>query len=94
MHRGETRYTAVDGTAELKEAIAEKFKRDNELEFSANQISVGAGAKQVIFNALLASIDPGDEVIIPQPGWVSYADMALLAEGRPVPLACGAEDGL
>lgn len=85
---GQTKYTAVDGTPELKDAIIEKFKRDNNLTYSRDQISVGTGGKQILFNALMASVNPGDEVIIPAPYWVSYPDMVLLAEGTPVPIEC------
>ncbi|MDD4615824.1 MAG: pyridoxal phosphate-dependent aminotransferase [Alphaproteobacteria bacterium] len=81
---GQTKYTAVDGTPALKKAIVEKFARENGLTYKTNQISVGTGGKQVIFNAILASISPGDEVIIPAPYWVSYPDMVNLAEGIPV----------
>src|SRR5688572_18548907 len=71
IDRGETRYTDVDGTAALKQAIVEKFKRENSLDYKPEQISVGTGGKQVLFNALLATVNPGDEVIIPAPYWVS-----------------------
>ena len=81
---GQTKYTAVDGTPELKKAIVEKFQRENGLTYKPSQITVGTGGKQVIFNAILASISPGDEVIIPTPYWVSYPDMVNLAEGIPV----------
>ncbi|MFQ5785744.1 MAG: pyridoxal phosphate-dependent aminotransferase [Alphaproteobacteria bacterium] len=81
---GETKYTAVDGTPELKQAVSAKFKRENGLDYGTDQITVGAGGKQVIFNALMATLDPGDEVIIPAPYWVSYPDMTVLAEGTPV----------
>jgi aspartate aminotransferase len=81
---GDTKYTAVDGTAELKAAIAGKFKRDNGLTYEASEISVGTGGKQVLFNALMATVNPGDEVIIPAPYWVSYPDIVLLAGGQPV----------
>src|SRR6185312_12802446 len=81
IRRGETRYTPVDGTPALKQAIAAKFKRENELTYALNQIIVGTGGKQVLFNALLATIGAGDEVIIPAPYWVSYPDIVLLAEG-------------
>ena len=84
MHAGATRYTALDGTPELKQAICEKFRRDNGLEFDLGQISVGTGAKQVLYNALMATLDPGDEVIIPVPAWTSYADMVDICGGRPV----------
>ncbi len=88
IRRGETKYTAVDGTPELKAAIVEKFRRDNDLDYKPEQITVGTGGKQVIFNALIATLDPGDEVIIPAPYWVSYPDMTLLAEGTPVVVPC------
>jgi aspartate aminotransferase len=81
---GKTKYTAVDGIAELKQAISAKFKRDNGLDYDPPQISVGPGGKAVIYNALVATLNPGDEVIIPAPYWVSYPDMALLAGGEPV----------
>ena len=81
---GDTKYTAVDGTPTLKKAIIAKFKRDNDLEYEANQITVGTGAKQVLYNALMATLNEGDEVIIPAPYWVSYPDMVLLAGGTPV----------
>ena len=88
---GKTRYTNVDGTPELKDAIIAKFKRDNHLTYTRDQISVGTGGKQVLYNALMASVNPGDEVIIPAPYWVSYPDMALLAEGTPVIIECHKE---
>lgn len=81
---GKTKYTAVDGTLELKDAIVAKFKRDNGLDYARDQISVGTGGKQVLYNALMASVNPGDEVVIPAPYWVSYPDMVLLAGGEPV----------
>jgi len=84
MARGETRYTAVDGTPQLKKAIVAKFLRENGVSYEPNQISVGAGGKQVISNALLATVSVGDEVIIPAPYWVSYPDMVQLCEGTPV----------
>ena len=88
MRRGDTKYTAVDGTPELKAAISEKFRRDNGLDYKPEEITVGTGGKQVLYNAFMATLDPGDEVIIPAPFWVSYPDMALLAEGEPVAVAC------
>ena len=88
IERGETKYTAVDGTPALKAAVAEKFKRENGLDYGPAQITVGTGGKQVLYNALMATLDPGDEVIIPAPYWVSYPDMALLAEGEPVIVPC------
>ena len=81
---GKTKYTPVDGIPELKEAVAAKFKRDNNLDYSLSQISVGPGGKAVLYNALVATLNPGDEVIIPAPYWVSYPDMVLLAGGEPV----------
>ncbi|MAF97438.1 MAG: aspartate aminotransferase [Micavibrio sp.] len=89
---GQTKYTAVDGTPELKDAIIAKFKRDNSLSYEREQISVGTGGKQVLYNALMATVNPGDEVIIPAPFWVSYPDMVLLAEGTPVTVPCSAEN--
>ena len=91
MDRGETRYTAVAGTPELRQAICGKFKRDNGLDYTPEQVTVGCGGKQTIYNALMATLDPGDEVIIPAPYWVSYPDIALLAEGTPVIVDCPAE---
>ncbi len=90
---GKTKYTAVDGVAELKEAITAKFKRDNGLDYEPSQISVGPGGKAVIYNALVATLNPGDEVIIPAPYWVSYPDMTLLAGGEPVIVEAPAENG-
>jgi aspartate aminotransferase len=84
----DTKYTAVDGTPELKAAIVAKFKRDNKLDYAANEVMVGTGGKQVLYNAFMATLDPGDEVIIPAPYWVSYPDMAILAEGKPVFIDC------
>ena len=78
IENGETKYTAVDGTPALKKAIINKLKRENNLDYNPNQISVSTGAKQVIYNALLATLNPGDEVLIPAPYWVSYPDMVLL----------------
>jgi aspartate aminotransferase len=89
---GQTKYTAVDGTPELKDAIIAKFKRDNDLEYNRDEITVGTGGKQILYNAFMATLDPGDEVIIPQPYWVSYPDMVLLAEGTPVFVECKEED--
>lgn len=88
MAEAKTKYTNVDGTPELKKAIREKFKRENGLDYSLEEICVGTGAKQLIFNAILATVSPGDEVIIPAPYWVSYPDMALLADGIPVFVDC------
>ena len=89
IKRGETKYTTVDGTPAMKAAVAAKFKRDSGLDYAPNQITVGTGGKQVLYNAFMASLDPGDEVIIPAPYWVSYPDMVLLAEGEPVIVPCG-----
>ncbi|MFT6531674.1 MAG: aspartate aminotransferase [Limimaricola cinnabarinus] len=90
---GRTRYTAVDGIPELKRAICAKFKRDNDLDYTPSQVSVGTGGKQLLYNALMATLNPGDEVIIPAPYWVSYPDMVLLAGGTPVTVACGIAAG-
>ncbi|MFM7345867.1 MAG: aspartate transaminase [Tagaea sp.] len=93
IDKGDTKYTAVDGTPALKKAIAAKFKRENGLDYAPNQISVGTGGKQVLYNALMATLNPGDEVIVPAPYWVSYPDMVILAEGRPVEVACSENQG-
>jgi aspartate aminotransferase len=93
IRRGETKYTAVDGTPELKKAVAAKFKRENGLDYAPNQIIVGTGGKQVLYNALVATVNPGDEVIVPAPYWVSYPDIVLLAEGEPVAVACPQNNG-
>ncbi|MEM8647352.1 MAG: pyridoxal phosphate-dependent aminotransferase, partial [Pseudomonadota bacterium] len=93
INRGETRYTAVDGIPQLKEAISAKFKRDNGLDYAPSQITVGTGGKQVLFNALMATLNPGDEVVIPTPYWVSYPDIVLLAGGTPVFADAGQENG-
>ena len=84
INRGDTKYTAVDGTPKLKTAIVEKFKRENNLNYESKQISVGTGGKQIIYNAMMATINQGDEVIIPAPYWVSYPDIVLLAGGNPI----------
>ncbi|MBS0565761.1 MAG: pyridoxal phosphate-dependent aminotransferase [Proteobacteria bacterium] len=88
---GKTKYTAVDGIPELKAAICRKFARENGLTYTPAQISVGTGGKQILYNALMATLNPGDEVIIPAPYWVSYPDMVLLAGGTPVPVVAGIE---
>jgi len=93
IRKGFTRYTAVEGIPDLKDAIIAKFKRDNGIEYARPQVLVSAGAKQTIYNLFMAVIDPGDEVIIPAPYWVSYPDMALLAEGMPVTPYAGPEQG-
>ncbi|MEO1544044.1 MAG: pyridoxal phosphate-dependent aminotransferase [Pseudomonadota bacterium] len=90
---GKTKYTDVDGIPELKQAIIAKFKRDNNLEYEPAEISVGTGGKQVLFNALLATLNPGDEVIVPTPCWVSYADIVLLGGGKPVFVKTTMADG-
>jgi aspartate aminotransferase len=84
IRAGKTKYTAVDGIPELKKAIAAKFKRENNLDYKPSQVSVGTGGKQVLFNALMATVNPGDEVIVPAPYWVSYPDIVMLAGGKPV----------
>ena len=93
IDHGHTRYTTVDGIAELKRAICDKFARENGLDYTPDQISVSSGGKQILFNALLATVNPGDEVIIPAPYWVSYPDIVALAGGTPVIVLCPAEDG-
>ena len=93
IRAGFTRYTAVEGTAELKDAIALKFQRDNGLEYARSQILASAGAKQTIYNLIMAVIEPGDEVVIPAPYWVSYPDMVLLADGVPVTPFGGPDQG-
>src|SRR3974390_2316013 len=90
---GKTKYTDVGGMMELKEAGIGKLKRENELSYKPNQIIIGTGGKQVLYNALMATINPGDEVIIPAPYWVSYPEMVALAGGEPVPVVCTAEHG-
>ncbi len=93
IDQGKTRYTDVPGTRELAEAIRRKFERDHGLRFTAAEITIGVGSKQVLYNALQATVDPGDEVIVPTPAWVSYMDMVMLAGGTPVILRCPAEQG-
>jgi aspartate aminotransferase len=93
IDRGDTKYTLVDGTMELKRAIAAKFRRENQLDYSPNQISVGTGGKQVLYNALTVTVNPGDEVIVPAPYWVSYPDIVNLCEGTPVPVTCPQNNG-
>ncbi|MFQ6774215.1 pyridoxal phosphate-dependent aminotransferase [Cereibacter sphaeroides] len=90
---GRTKYTAVDGIPELKRAICEKFERENGLKYTPAQVTVGTGGKQILYNALVATLNPGDEVIIPAPYWVSYPDMVLLAGGTPISVAAGMETG-
>ncbi len=93
INDGDTKYTAVDGTPALKDAIVKKFKRENNLEYETDQITVGTGGKQVIYNAMMATINEGDEVVIPAPYWVSYPDIVLLAGGTPVVLECSQKQG-
>jgi aspartate aminotransferase len=93
IRTGQTRYTAVDGTSELKDAIIAKFKRENGLSYERSQILVSSGAKQTCFNLCVALLDPGDECIIPAPYWVSYPDMAILADGIPMVVNGGADQG-
>jgi aspartate aminotransferase len=92
IRRGESKYTAVDGIPELKAAIAAKFKRENGLEYKPSQICVSTGGKQVLFNALVASLNPGDEVIVPAPYWVSYLDIVLFCDAKPVVVEAKMED--
>ncbi|GAB5606028.1 pyridoxal phosphate-dependent aminotransferase [Sideroxyarcus sp. TK5] len=93
INKGFTKYTPVGGTASLKQAIIAKFKRDNGLDYTAKQILVSCGGKQSFFNLALATINPGDEVIIPAPYWVSYPDIVIIAEGKPVIVQAGIEQG-
>ena len=93
IKRGDTKYTPVDGTPAIKQAVIKKFKRENNLSYSTDQITVGTGGKQVLYNAFVATLNKGDEVLIPAPFWVSYPDMVLLAGGKPKFIKCGEEDG-
>ena len=93
INDGDTKYTAVDGTPALKKAIVEKFKKENNLDYTTDQITVGAGGKHVIYNAMMATLNEGDEVIVPAPYWVSYPDMVLLAGGKPVIMECDEKQG-
>jgi aspartate aminotransferase len=93
IERGETKYTNIDGIAELKVAIARKFKRENGLDYKPSQITVGTGGKQVLYNAFCATLNPGDEVVMAAPYWVSYPEMVLLAGGEPVAVTTRLEDG-
>ena len=93
IETGKTRYTTVDGIAELKQAICRKFARENDLSYTPAQVSVASGGKQILYNALMATLNPGDEVIIPAPYWVSYPDMVLLAGGTPVVIEAGIDAG-
>merc|ERR1711907_365487 len=93
IRKGDTKYTAVDGTPALKKAIQAKFSRENDLSYELDQISVGTGGKQVLYNAFMATINKGDEVIIPAPYWVSYPDIVLLAGANPIVIECSEEQG-
>ncbi|HEV7310675.1 pyridoxal phosphate-dependent aminotransferase [Ensifer sp.] len=93
IKRGDTKYTALDGTPELKKAIREKFQRENGLAYEQDEITVATGAKQILFNAMMASINPGDEVVIPTPYWTSYSDIVQICEGKPVLIPCDASSG-
>ena len=93
MTRGDTKYTNVDGTPELKKAVVNKFQIENNLEYQAAEVMVSNGAKQILYNAFMATLEPNDEVIIPAPYWVSYPDMVLLAEGTPVIVECSFDKG-
>ena len=93
IKKGDTKYTAVDGTPILKQAIVDKFKRENNLNYSPDQITVGAGGKHVIYNLMMATLNKGDEVIIPAPYWVSYPDIVLLAGATPIVVECSEEQG-
>jgi aspartate aminotransferase len=93
IRAGQTKYTILDGTVELKAAIAEKFRRENDLVYAADEITAGAGAKQVIHNAFMATLSPGDEVILAAPYWTSYADMVRIADGTPVDVLCREDNG-
>ncbi len=93
IEEGKTRYTAPDGIPELKQAVCAKFKRDNGLEYTPSQVSIASGGKQILYNALMATLNPGEEVVIPAPFWVSYPDMVTLAGGTPVIVEAGIETG-
>jgi aspartate aminotransferase len=93
IRKGDTKYTNVDGTAELKQAIVAKFQRENGIAYKTDEITVASGGKQVIYNAMVATLNPGDEVVIPAPYWVSYPDIVLLCEGKPVFVPCSEKTG-
>lgn len=93
IDRGETKYTALDGTPALKKAIVEKFRRENDIDYAIDEVTVATGAKQILFNAFMASVNPGDEVIIPTPYWTSYSDIVEICGGVPVLIPCDAEAG-
>ena len=94
MAASKTKYTDIGGNAELKAAVRDKFMRENQLEYSTNEVIVSTGGKQVIFNALMATVQKGVEVIVPAPFYVSYPDIVMLAGGTPVPVTCPPEKGL
>lgn len=93
LERNETKYPPIFGIPQLREAVRRKFIRDNGLDFSIDQIMVGTGSKQILYNTLQATLNPGDEVIIPAPHWISYLDMTLVADGKPVVVECGLKSG-
>ena len=93
INDGQTKYTAVEGIPELRAAIAAKFKRENNIDYKPSQTFVSPGGKTILFNALMATINPGDEVIVPAPYWVSYPDIVMLGGGKPVIVECSLEDG-
>jgi aspartate aminotransferase len=93
INAGDTKYTVFDGRIELKRAVCAKFKRENGLDYEPSQITISSGGKQVLYNALVATVNPGDEVVIPAPYWVSYPEMVLLCEGTPVPVPCSQNNG-
>lgn len=93
IKRGDTKYTALDGTPDLKAAVREKFRRENGLAYEQNEITVATGAKQILFNAMMATVNPGDEVIIPTPYWTSYSDIVEICEGKPVLIPCDGSTG-
>ena len=93
IDKGDTKYTALDGTPELKKAISEKFRRENNVDYAIDEVTVATGAKQILFNAFMATINPGDEVIIPTPYWTSYSDIVEICGGVPVLIPCDAEAG-
>lgn len=91
INKGHTKYTNIEGIPELRQSIVEKFKKDNNLDYNINEIIVGTGGKQILYNALVSSLNETDEVIIPAPYWVSYPDMTLLAGGKPIIINCPSE---
>ncbi|WP_182422264.1 pyridoxal phosphate-dependent aminotransferase [Aureimonas sp. ME7] len=93
IRAGATKYTALDGTPELKEAVRRKFERENGLAFAQDEVTCGAGAKQILYNAFMATLSAGDEVVIPTPYWTSYSDIVCIAGGQPVLVPCGPENG-